>query len=139
MSSGKQLEPPPPYSDSTPESSLLQGPTAESKTTVLSWEDSPSSDNASATYTIGLHIYVRPLVSISHLKSHLRLMRAFRDLRDRAESSAVGREVGDARIVFVGNDAAQTQAAVEKMSGSTRWEWIVALAVERCVAYMLLV
>lgn len=83
-----------------------------------------------------MYYNIQPRVAIQHLKSHLRLMKAFRELRDQVESSAVGEEVGDTRIIFVGEDAAQTEAAVKKMSKSRRWEWIVGLAVERYVSYI---
>lgn len=137
MSSAKGLPPlPRPFSFSTPDLSLPKSPTALSGTSFLDVSASSLKYNAPRNYRIGVYYNIQPRVAIQHLKSHLRLMKAFRELRDQVESSAVGEEVGDTRIIFVGEDAAQTEAAVKKMSKSRRWEWIVGLAVERYVSYI---
>lgn len=90
--------------------------------------------NAPKTYSIGQHPTVAPLVPLKNLRSHLRLLKAFRELRDRVELSA---QDGETKIKFEGTDAASTEAVVKAADGKTKWTWIVGLAVERFVVDLL--
>ena len=84
-----------------------------------------------STYAIGLNKNIPSLVSIDQLKTHLALLRAFRELRSRVENTVIGDEANDTGIVFEGDEADGTEATVRKMSSDARWAWIVGLAVER--------
>lgn len=73
-----------------------------------------------SSYAIGEYTITEPLVSIKHLKTHLGLLRAFKDLRTQVETSA-------------------SLTATSGISDvSERWAWFVNLAVERCEIIRLL-
>lgn len=104
----------------------------------LSSSSSPPAYEAPTTYTIGSNINVPRLVPIDYLRTHLRLLKAFRELRDKIERSVAGEDVDDTRIVFEGENATSVEAVVKKMDGTTKWTWIVGLAVERCIVNIIL-
>ncbi|EPQ58878.1 hypothetical protein GLOTRDRAFT_125199 [Gloeophyllum trabeum ATCC 11539] len=73
------------------------------------------------TYKIGEKKTDRPLVDIYQLKLHLRLLRAFHDLR----------------ISVQNVDSTSLPLGVEKLNRSERWSWFLHLAVERFERWVL--
>src|SRR6266702_1223401 len=69
-------------------------------------------------YVVGAQRAARPLVSPEHVKGHLRLLRAFHNLRITVENCKDRRIPGYAM----------------RMDKDTRWRWFVHLAVERYVS-----
>ena len=67
------------------------------------------------TFTIGAHSTPSPLVQISQVKGHLALLRAFAELRAKVESTSP-EEWGVSNV---------------PPDQERRWNWFVALAVER--------
>lgn len=70
-------------------------------------------DNSNRTYTIGNSKLTASLVPLEHLKAHLRLLRAFKNLRTQVDN------------------ADNLPDATGILEASQRWAWFVTLAVER--------
>lgn len=73
-------------------------------------------NNSPTGYVVGTQRAERPLVSKEHVKGHIRLLRAFYNLRITVE------DCKDRRIPWY----------VTRMTKDARWRWFVHLAVERC-------
>jgi hypothetical protein len=71
-------------------------------------------------FNIGDHVTPCPLVSANQLKTHLKLLKAFKDLRTQVEDNAF--------IVGLPKSALGLEP-------HKRWVWFLELAVERCVFF----
>lgn len=102
---------------------------------TASLDDTPNStkadhslacDRASTTYTIGGKTLPVPLVQIQDLKAHLRLLRAFKELR--AVVEAADATTGSSKT-------SQWPELAKALDGPRRWIWFLELAVDRCASF----
>ena len=78
-------------------------------------------DRVPTSYTIGTNVLIAPLVELTYLKTHLRLLRAFNTLRTAVE---------DDRDPYSG-EASRWPDLAKALSGPERWKWFIGIAVDR--------
>ena len=93
----------------------------------MSASTSPPSHSDLTTFNVGTKNLKRPLVTIAQVKTHLRLLRAFKRFQQKVEDLYSDSEVADV-----------VPPIARSVGVKGRWLWFLEMAVERCVYSCLL-